>query len=314
MARPLRLEFEGALFHVTSRGNERSPIFRDDRDRAKFLEIMGGIASVSRWIVHAYCLMGNHYHLLLETPRPNLSAGMQRVNGRYTQWFNRRHRRSGHLLQGRFKAILVERDPHLLELCRYVVLNPVRAGMAASAGSWPWSNYRSTAGRASAPPWLEVGWTRSQFSSTTSRALELYRKFVAEGKGARSPMLEVRHQVYLGGDEFLESVDDRLRGKTIAEDVPARQRAPAPVTLAAIRTQVGREFGVEPDALSRRRGGEDKMAAIYLARKLSAKTGVEIAREFGVKAARVSNVSTEIDGGGRPALARRIRKIEARLS
>jgi REP element-mobilizing transposase RayT len=255
---------------------------------------MGGIASVSRWIVHAYCLMGNHYHLLLETPRPNLSAGMQRVNGRYTQWFNRRHRRSGHLLQGRFKAILVERDPHLLELCRYVVLNPVRAGMAASAGSWPWSNYRSTAGRASAPPWLEVGWTRSQFSSTTSRALELYRKFVAEGKGARSPMLEVRHQVYLGGDEFLESVDDRLRGKTIAEDVPARQRAPAPVTLAAIRTQVGREFGVEPDALSRRRGGEDKMAAIYLARKLSAKTGVEIAREFGVKAARVSNVSTEI--------------------
>src|SRR6185369_14352378 len=134
MARPLRLEFEGALYHVTSRGNERSPIFRDDRDRTKFLEILGSIASVSRWAVHAYCLMGNHYHLLLETPRPNLSAGMQRINGRYTQWFNRRHRRAGHLLQGRFKAILVERDPHLLELCRYVVLNPVRAGMAAGAG------------------------------------------------------------------------------------------------------------------------------------------------------------------------------------
>jgi len=252
--------------------------------------------------------------VLLETPRPNLSAGMQRVNGRYTQWFNRRHRRSGHLLQGRFKAILVERDPHLLELCRYVVLNPVRAGMAAGAGSWPWSSYRATAGRAAAPSWLEVEWTLSQFSSTRSRARELYRRFVAEGKGARSPMLEVRHQVFLGGDEFLEKIDARLKGRTIGDDVPSGQRAPAPPTLAAIRAQVGREFGVEPGALSRRRGGEDKMAAIYLARKLTAKTGVEIAREFGVKAARVSNVGTEIDAGGRPALARRIRKIETRLS
>ena len=143
--------------------------------------------------------------------------------------------------------------------------------------------------------------------------MELYRRFVAEGKGARSPMLEVRHQMYLGGDEFLEGLDDRLRGRTIGEDVPAGQRTPAPVTLEAIRTQVAREFGIEPDTLSRRRGGEDKMAAIYLARKLSARTGVEIAREFGVRGARVSNIGTEIDGGKRPALARRIRKIETRL-
>jgi REP element-mobilizing transposase RayT len=313
MARPLRLEFEGAIYHVTSRGNDRSPIFRDDSDRNRFLEVLGEIASVTRWSVHAYCLMGNHYHLLLETPRPNLSSGMQRLNGRYTQWFNRRHRRSGHLLQGRYKAILVERDPHLLELCRYVVLNPVRAGIAASAGSWPWSNYRATAGRAAAPKWLEIDWTRSQFSAVKSRASELYRQFVAEGKGARSPLLEVRHQVYLGGEEFLERVDGRLKGMTIGEDVSMAQRAPAPVSVDAIRTLVSREYGVDPGELSRRRGGEDKMAAIYLARKLSGKTGVEIAREFAVKPARVSNILTEIDGDRRPALVRRIRRMESRI-
>ena len=128
MARPLRLDHAGAVWHLTSRGNERREIFREDEDRERFLRILAGVVKRFRWRVHAYVLMGNHYHLLVDTPEPTLSRGMKHLNGVYTQNFNRRHRRVGHLLQGRFKAILVERESHLLELTRYVVLNPVRPG------------------------------------------------------------------------------------------------------------------------------------------------------------------------------------------
>ncbi|HWC65809.1 MAG TPA: transposase [Thermoanaerobaculia bacterium] len=313
MSRPLRLEFEGALYHVTARGNERTSIFRDDRDRARFLEMLGSIAASSSWVVHAYCLMGNHFHLVVETPRANLSAGMQRLNGRYTQWFNIRHRRSGHLLQGRYHAVLVERDPHLLELCRYVVLNPVRAGLVAGPEKWAWSSYRATAGLSPAPPWLEVDETLSVFARSRAKARGLYRTFVSEGRGAPSPEDAVRHQIYLGGEDFLQEMGKRLEDRAISKDVPSTQRNPAAPDFEKIRRAVAREFRTEPEALSRRRGGEDKMAAVYLAQKHSGRAGTEVGREFGVGGARVSNIVTEIESGGRPALVRRIRKIEARL-
>ena len=131
MSRPLRIEFAGAVYHVTSRGNGRKPIFRDDVDRRSFLEVLHKVNQRHHWICHAYCLMTNHYHLVIETPEGNLSRGMRQLNGVYTMYFNRRHRTVGHVFQGRFKAILVERESYLLEVCRYVVLNPVRAGSAA---------------------------------------------------------------------------------------------------------------------------------------------------------------------------------------
>jgi REP element-mobilizing transposase RayT len=156
MARPLRLEYEGAVYHVTSRGNAREAIFRVDPDRELFLEVLGATVERFGWVCYAYCLMTNHYHLLLETPEPNLSRGMRHLNGVYTQGFNRRHMRVGHVLQGRFKSIVVEKESHLLELARYVVLNPVRAKMVRSARDWPWSSYRATAGLGVAPPFLDV--------------------------------------------------------------------------------------------------------------------------------------------------------------
>ena len=146
MARPLRVEFPGALYHLTARGNARGAIFLDDEDRQGFLSVLGSVIDRFGWICHAYCLMGNHYHLMVETPSANLSKGARQLNGVYTQRFNRRHRRVGHLLQGRYKAILVERDSYLLELCRYIVLNPVRAGTVRRAGDYRWSSYRATAG------------------------------------------------------------------------------------------------------------------------------------------------------------------------
>src|SRR5436853_5298437 len=140
MARPLRLEYPGALYHVTARGNAKSDIYLDDGDRRIFERILGTTVTRHRWLLHAFCLMGNHYHLLLETPLPNLSKGMHRLNGSYSQCFNRRHQRVGHVLQGRFTALLVERESYLLELARYVPLNPVRAGFVSSPADWQWSS------------------------------------------------------------------------------------------------------------------------------------------------------------------------------
>ena len=128
MARPLRIEFPGAIYHVTARGNARNAIVLDDEDRELFLVCLGEVILLFGWVCHAYCLMDNHYHLLIETPEGNVSRGMRQLNGVFTQRFNRRHGQVGHLFQGRFKAIVVDRESYLLELCRYVVLNPIRAG------------------------------------------------------------------------------------------------------------------------------------------------------------------------------------------
>jgi putative transposase len=137
VARPLRIEFPGALYHVTSRGNAREAIVRDDADRQMWLAVLGEVLSRGHWLCHAYCLMDNHYHLLVETPEADLSYGMRQLNGVYTQRFNRQHGRVGHVFQGRFKAILVERDSYLLELSRYIVLNPVRARMVTHPKRYP---------------------------------------------------------------------------------------------------------------------------------------------------------------------------------
>ena len=156
MARPLRIEFPGALDHVTSRGNERRAIFRSDRDRRTFLTLLEQAATRFGWSVTAYVLMTNHFHLVIQTPEPNLSRGMQWLNGTYAARFNQRHQRAGHLFQGRFHAFLVEKEAYFAELLRYVVLNPVRAKMVERPEDYRWSSYRATAGLEAAPPWLDV--------------------------------------------------------------------------------------------------------------------------------------------------------------
>ena len=142
MARPLRIEYDGALYHITSRGNERKAIFRDDEDRKNFLDNLLKVDERFNWICHAYCLMNNHYHLIIETPDGNLSGGMRQLNGIYTQYFNRRHKRAGHIFQGRYKAVLIEKESYLLEVSRYVVLNPVRAKAVETPEDWQWSSYK----------------------------------------------------------------------------------------------------------------------------------------------------------------------------
>jgi putative transposase len=214
VSRPLRVEFAGALWHVTSRGNEKRDVFRDEADREAFLEILGRTVGLFRWTLHAYVLMENHLHLLVETPEPTLSRGMRQLNGLYTQAFNRRHRRSGHLFQGRFRSVLVDKETHFLELSRYLVLNPIRLGAARSARAWPWSSYRAMAGLAAAPAWLETDATLRRFGAKRGAAEEAYRKFVAGRKNAGyDPWTQVRQQVYLGPDDFVEAAERRAEGR-----------------------------------------------------------------------------------------------------
>src|SRR4051794_11921742 len=195
MARPLRIEFPGAIYHVTSRGNARQAIFLDDDDRRSFLLVLDRVVSRFRIVVHAFCLMDNHFHLLIETPDANLSKTIRQLNGVFTQTFNRRHGKVGHVLQGRFKAILVDRDSYLLELCRYVVLNPVRARITRKPDTYAWSSYRATAGLDAVPTFLTVEWILSQFGRQRAGAQRRYRAFVAEGSKLPSPWEKLQGQI-----------------------------------------------------------------------------------------------------------------------
>ncbi len=230
MARPLRMEFAGAVYHLTSRGNARQKIFFSDADRELFLDTLTQVVSRYGWICHGYCLMANHYHLLVETPRGNLAIGMRQLNGLYTQSFNRRHKRVGHLLQGRYKAILVEKESYLLELCRYIVLNPARVKGGVEHAAWKWSSYRATAGRAKVPELLSVDWVLGQFGKHRRTAQKRYRAFVSDGLAER-PWQELKGQIYLGSEKFVER--HSAAGKQLKE-IPRAQLKAAKPTLDRI--------------------------------------------------------------------------------
>ncbi|MEE9286487.1 MAG: transposase [Gammaproteobacteria bacterium] len=209
---------------MTSGGNARQVIFKGDAHRVAFLMILEAVVVRFNWFCHACCLMGNHYHLLIETPDANLSNGMREFNGRYTQAFNHRHRRVGHLFQGRFKAILVERDAYLLELCRYVVLNPVRAKRVRSPAQYTWSSYRATAGQRNASRFLTTDWILSQFGTRRPEAVKRYQSFVRQGVGEPSPWMQLKGQVLLGSDGFVCSLARHLKGAKEIKEIPWRQR------------------------------------------------------------------------------------------
>ena len=175
--------------------------------------------------------MSNHYHLLIETPDANLSHGMRQLNGVYTQRFNRSNNRVGHVFQGRYKGILVEKQSYLLEVARYIVLNPVRAEMVRAAKDWPWSSYRATAGLAGVPDWLHVDWLLASFGRTKAVAIAAYRRFVSDGKGQSSIWAELRNQVYLGSTDFVAEMQGLIDGDKELSEIPRSQRRPKPESL-----------------------------------------------------------------------------------
>lgn len=237
MARPLRIELAGGLYHVTSRGDRREDIFFTDADRRAWLDTFSQVCTRFNWVCHAWCQMTNHYHIVIETAESNLSLGMRQLNGVYTQTINRSHDRVGHVFQGRYKAILVEKDSYLLELARYVVLNPVRARMVRKLEAWPWSSYHAMIGAEATPSWLQTGWVLGQFSPQRGRAIKRYIQFVREGLGLPSVWGQLRGQVFLGGDAFLGRMQ-KLSNQTTNAEIPRAQRRPLAKPLIHFREKM----------------------------------------------------------------------------
>lgn len=252
MARPIRLEFPGAIYHVTTRGNGGEDIFIEDQDRLQFLAVLGEVVLRAGWIVHAYVLMDNHYHLLIETPRGNLSRGMRQLNGVYTQRFNSIHDSGGRVFQGRFKAILVERDGFLLALCRYLVLNPLLLKAVKNISRYRWSSYRATAGEVQAPAWLSTDWLLSNFARSSSVAQRKYAEFVAAGINLPSPLSAVKAQVLLGSAAFVKKMKQRLLTKVDSKkSVRDKKQIRRPNLNSLFPLKVRKEKSLRNDAIRR---------------------------------------------------------------
>ena len=249
MARPIRLEFPGAIYHVTTRGDGGEDIFTDDQDRLQFLTVLGEVVSRAGWIVHAYVLMDNHYHLLVETPNGNLSRGMRQLNGVYTQRFNSIHGSGGRVFQGRFKAILVEPDGALLELCRYIVLNPLRLKAVKNISRYRWSSYRATAGEVQAPAWLSTGWLLGHFGRSSTVAQRKYTEFVAAGINLPSPLRNVKAQVLLGSAAFVKKM--KLRLLTKVDIKPGKKKIKRPSLNSLFPLKIRKEKILRNESIRR---------------------------------------------------------------
>lgn len=287
MSRPLRIEYPGAFYHVTSRGNERRTVFQNNRDREKYLSYLESGHERYGAVIHAYCLMGNHYHLLLETPRGNLSKILQYINGAYTTYFNIKRGRSGHLFQGRFRGILVDKDEYCKELSRYIHLNPVRAGIVKAPLEYPWSSYRYYVGRGKKPKWLTTEFVLGDFGGEGGRGFRKYREYVerVENKELDNPLKKVTASTFLGSKEFIDRIKlEYLEGKEIdRRDLPALKKiliGPSPESIErAVMKIVGRGYPLF------------RKICIYLSYQLSGLNLREIGEYFGMQRSAISQLS-----------------------
>lgn len=267
MARQLRLEYPGALLHATSRGNERRLTFRDDADRRTFLDALAKAVDRFRWILLAYVLMPNHFHLFLRLTEETFSIGMQWLNGKYAQAFNRRHGRVGHLFQGRPKAALVDEDSYFLTLLRYIVLNPVRARIVERPQEYEWSSHRAVLGAVDAPSWLAVDDVLVAFAPDREKARELYRRFVDEGVGmAECPWDALADQLYLGSESWRKSMGVKVALKPRVDEHPFGQRTPERPQIGEIVSVVAGTLCVDEQAIREGHWTRPRMIAAWLAR------------------------------------------------
>ena len=276
MGRPLRIEYPGAFYHITSRGNERKPIFKVRRDYERFLGYLESATERYGARIHCFCLMSNHYHLLLETPRGNCQAILHHINTSYTNYFNARTGRVGHLFQGRYRAVLVEKDSYALELSRYIHLNPFRAQRVDDPSHYRWSSYLAYIGKERKWAWLQKDFVWGQISSDKQKAPVKYWNYIkgAMGEGLKDPLQSAVASTVLGSERFVDWVRERwIETGAFHREVPALRELASRPDLSSILEQVERVFG--KDASITRR------SALYLSHKVSGLTLVEIGRFFG---------------------------------
>ena len=286
MTRPLRIEYPGAYYHVVNRGNNQENIFKNDRDREKFLEYLERATDRFSTIIHSYCLMGNHYHLLVETPEANLSLSMQWINVSYATYFNRKRDRHGHLFQGRFKAILIDADEYLKHLSRYIHLNPVRAKMVSAPSEYLWSSYRGFIGKQKAPQFLETDRLLSSFGRNKKEAKRNYKDFV-EGvdiNAVENPHKQVTAGFILGDRNFINWVKETfLSSKEGEKEIPQLKKLKPRVSLETVVKAVCEEFDCSADQviIKGRKRNKPREVAIFLSRTLSGLSCKDLGDYFG---------------------------------
>lgn len=286
MARQLRIEYPDAYYHVTARGNERKEIFKSEKDREKFLSYLESAVKRYGAVIHVWCLMSNHYHLLIETPSGNLSQIMQHINGAYTNYFNTKRKRSGHLFQGRYKGILVEADEYALELSRYIHLNPVRIGIASEPSDYKWSSFQEYAGKKKTPDWLTTEFILGYFDKSESAAQKKYSVFVEEmtGKEHKNPFQQMVASTMLGTPEFVAAIQEQhLDGKSHHRNLPALKQLKGKPTIDQILEITGNVLNADEKLATK--------VAIHLCHRYSGAKLKEIGERFGVKESAVSQSS-----------------------
>ena len=285
MGRPLRIEYPGAVYHITSRGNERKTIFVSDEDRIKFLHILEDYHERYGILLHSYVLMDNHYHLILETPKGNLLKVMHGINSRYTGYFNRTYRRAGHLFQGRYKGILIDKDNYLIELSRYVHLNPVRAKAVDRPEKWRWSSYLAYINKEREKRWVEYASVLSRFGSDITTARRRYKRFVEEGltKELPPPLEDVHGQIVLGSEGFIEKIKRIVAGRDLTSEIIERKRFTKQPNPDEIIKEVAKAFGADKAVMKEKgkRHNTARKAAIYFIQRYSGLSNEEIGRIFG---------------------------------
>lgn len=286
MARPLRIEYAGAYYHVINRGNAGEDIFDSKRDKERFLEYLEKSIEHFSIIIHTYCLMSNHYHLLIETPQPNLSQAIQWLNVSYAAYYNNKHQRSGHLFQGRFKAILVEADAYLKELSRYIHLNPVRAKIVATPAEYGWSSYPACIGKTKPPAWLETKWLLGCFGKRKKEVIKNYKNFVEDVdiKDLENPNKDAVGGFILGGADFVGWVKDTfLATRKDEKEVPELKKLKPRVSTTTILQAVCDEFGCTEDQIREkgRNRNKGRAIAIYLSRYHSGLSCKNLGKVFG---------------------------------
>jgi putative transposase len=283
MARALRIEYEGAVYHVTVRGNERRKIFFSKRDYEKLKEYLSEAQDKYRFILHAYVLMTNHYHLIIETPEKNLSKIMHYVNSSYTTYTNIKRKRSGHLFQGRYKAIVVDKDSYLLELSRYLHLNPVRANMVERPEEYPHSSYGSFISD-NKQSIVNESATLEILAKNKQEARKRYRTFVEDalGEETESPIKRVYGGTILGSEGFIREVLARLESGQIEKvEVSHRKALHASMDVEEAVDLMCAHYGASREELTRKRSSEARNACIYLLKKHTSASNAEIGELFG---------------------------------